>query len=49
LDSNPKTSKLVKISPKTAKEAKNFYDEYPTDLFLGFLKYTKNTKSTNQK
>jgi hypothetical protein len=48
-DSRPKTSELVKISPKTAKGAEFFYSGYPTDFFWNFEK-TKNgwnTTSTN--
>jgi hypothetical protein len=36
LNIGPKTSKSVKVSPKTAKEAKNFYDGCAPDMFLEF-------------
>jgi hypothetical protein len=31
-----KTSKLLKISPKTAKATESFYDGYPTEFFSDF-------------
>jgi hypothetical protein len=37
----PETSKLVKTSPKTAKEPENFYDGYPLIFLFRILKILK--------
>jgi hypothetical protein len=47
-DSSSKTSKMVKISPKIAKETKIFNDEYLREIFKNFENTKNGRRPSNQ-